>query len=133
MAKSAKRWRRVSISVLVTFLLASGGYWLWWQLGSRAIHQQTYRHTGIVTVFVPGYGSNSLTFGPMVQRFKQDKASDQVTTIHVSADGKRTITGADRYNGKIRSSTLFLPMLSHHKRKSGNSPTCCTGFASSVM
>ncbi|MGO1455582.1 alpha/beta hydrolase [Lacticaseibacillus paracasei] len=100
MAKSAKRWLRVSISVLVILLLASGGYWLWWQLGSRAIHQQTYRHTGIVTVFVPGYGSNSLTFGPMVQRFKQDKASDQVTTIHVSADGKRTITGADRYNGK---------------------------------
>lgn len=87
MAKSAKRWRRVSISVLVILLFASGGYWLWWQLGSRAIHQQTYRHTGIVTVFVPGYGSNTLTFGPMVQRFKQDKASDQVTTIHVSADG----------------------------------------------
>ncbi|MGO3873310.1 MAG: alpha/beta hydrolase, partial [Lacticaseibacillus paracasei] len=39
MAKSAKRWRRVSISVLVILLFASGGYWLWWQLGSRAIHQ----------------------------------------------------------------------------------------------
>lgn len=86
--------------LLILFLLLAGSYWVWWQLGSRRIHAQTYRQTSIVTVFVPGYASNGLTFGPMVTRFKQDRASNQVTTITISATGSRTITGANRYTGK---------------------------------
>lgn len=86
--------------LLILFLLLAGSYWVWWQLGSRRIHAQTYRQTSVVTVFVPGYASNGLTFGPMVTRFKQDRASNQVTTITISATGNRTITGANRYTGK---------------------------------
>ena len=98
--QSKKRHHWLGKTVLVLFLLAAGGYWFWWQIGSRPIHARTYRNTNVVTVFIPGYGSNSLTFGPMVSRFQKDHATNQVTTIKISATGKRTVTGAKRYDGK---------------------------------
>ncbi|QVI35225.1 alpha/beta hydrolase [Lacticaseibacillus chiayiensis] len=98
--KQRKRHHWLWKTLLGLFLLAGGGYWLWWQIGSRPIHARTYRNTHVVTVFVPGYASNSLTFGPMVSRFQKDRATNQVTTINVSATGKRTVTGAKRYDGK---------------------------------
>lgn len=77
------KWlRRILISLMIIAALLGG--WWWRRL-------QTYRHFSVpqhdvATVFVPGYGGNWISFGPMIGRMNRYHVGTAAETLQVHAN-----------------------------------------------